>query len=99
MVANGGGAASARPTTASNSLRSNGFGKYSNAPRCAALTAVIRVDCADITTTRSSGRSRRMRGIRSSPFSSGITTSVITRSPSPSSTQRHSVAALEVERT
>ena len=45
------------------------------------------------------GRSRLMRGIKSSPFSSGITTSVITRSPSPSSTQRHSVAALPVLRT
>ena len=32
-----------------------------------------------------------MRGTRSSPFSSGITTSVMTRSPSPSSTQRQSV--------
>ena len=52
-----------------------------------------------ITTTRRSGRILRMRGMRSRPFSSGITTSVITRSPSPSSTQRHSVAALEVLRT
>ncbi len=36
---------------------------------------------------------------RSRPFSSGITTSVMTRSPSPSSTHRHKVAALPVLRT
>ncbi len=47
-----------------------------------------------MTMMRSSGRSFLMRGIRSSPFSSGITTSVMTRSPSPSDTQRHRVAAL-----
>src|SRR5689334_8663689 len=35
----------------------------------------------------------------SKAFSSGITTSVMTRSPSPWLTQRHSVAALPVERT
>ena len=40
-----------------------------------------------------------MRGMRSKAFSSGITTSVMTRSPSPSSTQRQSVEAEEVART
>ncbi len=95
----GSGVSSARATTDSSSLRSNGLGRYSKAPRWVALTAVISVDCALITTMRSSGRRRLMRGIRSSPFSSGITTSVMTRSPSPSSTQRHSVAALPVVRT
>jgi hypothetical protein len=40
-----------------------------------------------------------MRGSRSNAFSSGITTSVMTRSPSPWLTQRHSVAALPVSRT
>jgi len=63
------------------------------------LIAVMNVLCALITTIRSSGRTRRIRGTRSRPFSSGITTSVITRSPSPSSTQRHSVDAEEVART
>ena len=95
----GGVTVSARPTTESSSFRSNGFGRYSKAPRCAAFTAVISVDCALITTTRRSGRNRLMRGMRSRPFSSGMTTSVMTRSPSPSSTQRHSVAALDVLRT
>ena len=75
------------------------MGRYSKAPRCVAFTAVIKVLCALITMTRKSGRTRRMRGIRSRPFSSGMTTSVMTRSPSPSSTQRHSVAALPVQRT
>ena len=49
------GTASARPTTASSSFRSNGFGRYSKAPRCAAFTAVISVDCALMTMTRNSG--------------------------------------------
>ena len=40
-----------------------------------------------------------MRGISSNAFSSGMTTSVMTRSPSPWLTQRHNVAALLVERT
>ena len=53
----GAGGASARPTTASNSCKSNGLGRYSNAPRWVAFTAVISVDCALITTTRRSGRS------------------------------------------
>ena len=93
------GAMRARATTANNSFKSKGLGRYSKAPRWAALTAVIRVDWALITTTRRSGRTRLILGIKSSPFSSGITTSVMTRSPSPPSTQRHSVAALEVQRT
>ena len=92
-------ALSARSTTLTSSLRSKGFGRYSNAPRSAALTAVIRVFCALMTMTRSSGRIFLIRGMRSSPFSSGMTTSVITRSPCPSATQRHRVAAFPVVRT
>ena len=56
----------------------------------------MKVFCALITMTGRSGRVRLMRGRRSKTFSSGITTSVMTRSPSPSLTQRHSVAAFEV---
>ena len=63
------------------------------------LTAVISVFCALITMMRSSGRIFLMRGIRSRPFSSGMMTSVMTRSPSPSATHRHKVAALPVIRT
>src|SRR5689334_11782297 len=59
----------------------------------------MNVFCALITMTGSSGRSFLIRGSRSNAFSSGITTSVMTRSPSPWLTQRHSVAALPVERT
>ena len=59
----------------------------------------MKVFCALITMTGRSGRSFLMRGRRSKAFSSGITTSVMTRSPSPWLTQRHSVAALPVERT
>src|SRR5215467_10073002 len=47
----------------------------------------------------SSGRSFLMRGSRSKAFSSGITTSVMMRSPSPWLTHRHNVAAFPVERT
>ena len=94
-----GGALNARSTTLTSSRRSNGFGRYSNAPRSAALTAVSSVVCALMTMTRRSGRSRLMRGIRSRPFSSGMTTSVMTRSPSPSATHRHKVAAFPVIRT
>ncbi len=61
--------------------------------------AVMNVFCALITMIGRSGRVRFMRGKRSKMFSSGITTSVMTRSPSPSLTQRHSVAAFEVSRT
>ena len=57
----------------------------------------MNVFCALITMTGRSGRTRLMRGSRSKAFSSGITTSVMTRSPSPSLTQRQSVAAFEVE--
>src|SRR5215468_4377549 len=46
-----------------------------------------------------SGRSFLMRGKRSKAFSSGMTTSVIIRSPSPWLTHRHRVAAFPVERT
>src|SRR5438552_3203686 len=59
----------------------------------------MKVFCALITMTGNSGRSFLMRGSRSNAFSSGITTSLMTRSPSPWLTQRHSVAAFPVERT
>src|SRR5579862_8107938 len=98
-LTDGSGAVKARSTTLTSSRRSNGLGKYSKAPRSVALTAVIKVFCALITMMRRSGRSFLMRGTRSRPFSSGITTSVMTRSPSPFSTQRHKVAALPVVRT
>ena len=61
--------------------------------------AVMNVFCALMTMIGSSGRSFLMRGSRSKAFSSGITTSVMTRSPSPCATQRQRVAALLVERT
>src|SRR5882724_3564665 len=59
----------------------------------------MKVFCALMTMIGRSGRSFLMRGRRSKAFSSGITTSVMTRSPSPWLTHRHSVAALPVERT
>ncbi len=59
----------------------------------------MKVFWALITMTGSSGRAFLMRGSMSKAFSSGITTSVITKSPSPAATQRQSVAALEVTRT
>ncbi len=59
----------------------------------------MNVFCALMTMIGRSGRALRMRGMRSKAFSSGITTSVMTRSPSPCVTQRHKVAALPVERT
>ena len=59
----------------------------------------MNVFCALMTMIGSSGRARLMRGRRSKAFSSGITTSVMTRSPSPSLIQRQSVAAFEVRRT
>ena len=93
------GAVSARSTTLTSSRRSNGLGRYSKAPRSVALTAVIKVFCALMTMIRSSGRIFLMRGIRSRPFSSGMMTSVMTRSPSPSAIHRHKVAALPVIRT
>ena len=79
-------------------LRSKGLGRYSKAPFSAAVSAVIKVFCALMTMIGRSGRSFLMRGIRSKAFSSGITTSVMTTSPSPCATQRHSVAALPVAR-
>ena len=57
----------------------------------------MNVFCALITMIGRSGRALRMRGIKSKAFSSGITTSVMTRSPSPWLIQRQSVAALPVE--
>ncbi len=59
----------------------------------------MKVFCALMMMTGRSGLTFLMRGSRSKAFSSGITTSVMTRSPSPWLTQRHSVAALLVERT
>ena len=59
----------------------------------------MNVFCALMMSTGRSGRSFLIRGSRSKAFSSGITTSVMTRSPSPWLIQRHSVAALLVERT
>ena len=92
------GSASARPTMATIWLRSKGLGRYSKAPFSAADSAVISVFCALMTMMGRSGRSFLMRGIRSKAFSSGMTTSVMTTSPSPCATQRHSVAALPVAR-
>ena len=92
------GSASARPTMATIWLRSKGFGRYSKAPFSAADSAVISVFCALMTMMGRSGRSFLMRGMRSNAFSSGMTTSVMTTSPSPCATQRHSVAALPVAR-
>ena len=60
---------------------------------------MIRLFCALITMTGSFGRSLRMRGSTSKTFSSGMTTSVMTRSPSPSDTHFSKVAALPVART
>ncbi len=59
----------------------------------------MNVFCALMIRTGRFGRSFLIRGSRSKAFSSGITTSVMTRSPSPWLTQRHSVAALPVDRT
>ena len=59
----------------------------------------MKVFCALMTMTGRFGRIFLIRGSRSNAFSSGITTSVMTRSPSPWLTQRHSVAALPVSRT
>ena len=92
------GSDSARPTIETIWLRSNGLGRYSKAPFSAAVSAVISVFWALMTMMGRSGRSFLMRGIRSNAFSSGITTSVMTTSPSPCATQRHSVAALPVAR-
>ena len=61
-----------------------------------AVNMVLR---ALMTTTGNLARSRLMRGSKSRPFSSGITTSVITKSPIPSLIQFHKVAALPVQRT
>jgi hypothetical protein len=63
------------------------------------LTAVSRVFWALITMIGSLGRSLRMRGSTSKTFSSGIITSVTTRSPSPSITHFSRVVALPVART
>ena len=51
--------------------------------------AVMNVFCALITMIGRSGRSFLIRGSTSKAFSSGITTSVMTRSPSPAAIQRH----------
>ena len=59
----------------------------------------MKVFCALMMSTGRLGRSFLIRGSRSNAFSSGITTSVMTRSPSPWLTHRHKVAALPVDRT
>ncbi len=59
----------------------------------------MNVFCALMISTGRLGRSFLIRGRRSKAFSSGITTSVMTRSPSPWLIQRHNVAALPVDRT
>ena len=59
----------------------------------------MKVFCALMTMIGSSGRSFLIRGRSSKAFSSGITTSVMTRSPSPALTQPQSVAAVPVVRT
>ncbi len=59
----------------------------------------MKVFWALITITGRFGRIFLIRGNRSKAFSSGITTSVMTRSPSPWLTQRHNVAAFPVSRT
>ena len=59
----------------------------------------MKVFCALITITGRSGRVFFTRGRSSKAFSSGMTTSVITRSPSPASIQRHRVVAAPVVRT
>src|SRR5436190_11817552 len=59
----------------------------------------MKVFCALMTMTGRFGRIFLIRGKRSNAFSSGITTSVMTRSPSPWLTQRQSVAAVPVEPT
>ncbi|MNT95908.1 hypothetical protein D3C72_2378800 [compost metagenome] len=59
----------------------------------------MKVFWALMTRTGRSGRAFLMRGSRSKAFSSGMTTSVTTRSPSPAETHRHSVAAFDVMRT
>ena len=93
------GSARARPTIDTSSFRSKGFGKYSYAPRSEALMAVMKVFWALITMIGRSGRMRLMRGKSSNALSSGISTSVMTRSPSPAATQRHSPATVPVDRT
>jgi hypothetical protein len=93
------GSERARSTTATSSRRSKGLGRYSKAPRSVALTAVSRVLRALMTMILRPGRSFLIRGIRSRPFSSGITTSVITRSPSPFWIHCQRVAALPEVRT
>jgi hypothetical protein len=92
------GSASARPTMLTIWARSKGLGRYSKAPFSEAVSAVISVFWALMTMIGRSGRSFLMRGIRSKAFSSGMITSVITTSPSPCATHRHSVAALPVAR-
>ena len=60
-----------RCTAATRLPMSKGLGRYSKAPPSAARTAVSSVFCALITMTGRPGRRVRMRGRRSSVFSSG----------------------------
>ncbi len=89
----------ARSTAATRTSRSNGLGRYSKAPRSLARIAVRMVFCALITMIGRSGRRSLMRGTRSRPLPSGISTSVTTRSPSPASTHCQSVRASDAART
>ena len=61
--------------------------------------AVENVFWALITIMGNSGLILLMRGMRSKAFSSGMTTSVITRTPSPLITHCQSIEALELART
>ena len=61
--------------------------------------AVMKVFCALMTMIGKSGRAFLMRGNKSKALSSGNSTSVMIRSPSPWLIHRHKVAALPVERT
>ncbi len=56
----------------------------------------MNVFCALMTMIGSSGRIRLMRGSSSKALSSGMTTSVMTRSPSPEATERHRPATVPV---
>ena len=90
--------AMARRTVATSSSRSNGFGKYSKAPRSPARRAVSIVDRALITMTGRSGRTFRTRGSKSRPLPDGIATSVMTRSPAPELIQDQSSPMSPVSR-
>ena len=72
------------------------MGRYSKAPRSAAVTAVTTVFWALITMIGSSGRLLRIWGSTSKTLASGIITSVTIRSPSPSAAHFTRVEAAPV---